>query len=171
MQPVEHKATRRHGDAIPVMFSTRERPGPKAYAGYCKEHGGHTHLDVDPTEFTVEKDGVEWELDREYSISYCQTCLDERYYRTPEWHGSNVDEVVRQVVRDHWDSVRRGFDPTYLAKAGEVSHCPFCGEPLGSTESRTEFPEDDDATHGTCPEHGPLSLRITQERDPQKLEA
>lgn len=173
----EHKA-KRNGLAdsgVPLAISTRDRTGPKPWRGQCPRHGGHITLDVDPTEFGLTHDGIDFTLARDdYALSFCSDCFEDirTSFNNDLHRDADPETIAKHVCRDRWKDVKRGFEASYLAEAGEVTHCPFCGEQLASVAGHGTH--HDDATKATCSEHGPLSLRIAQERDPtdpEELEA
>lgn len=157
-------------------FSIENVTGTLAYARVparrrgtqsCDRHGRMDRLDVDG--FTVEKNGVVWEVDGsapmedsdDVEMHYCSECVDDAL-RTYDRTDASDMELLEEAVADEWtNKFRRGQMDTSLFSVASIEYdamlqyCPYCADHLDQV----------DGTTAVCSVHG--SLQIDVSTDPE----
>lgn len=171
MAPKDFEISNVTGTLAWARVPARKSGSPLTSPQSCDRHGKMDQIDT--AGFTVEKNGVLWEVDPNArfadgdgaEIHYCEACIDESL-RTYERSDAPDMALLKEAVADEWThKFRRGQMNTSLFSVAEVTDdatpefCPLCSGDL----------EVIDETTVECDIHGPMDLSVDpiQEVEPK----
>lgn len=109
---------------------------------HCDKHGRMERLA--PNQITVEKNGVEWEIDgsapmedsNEVELWYCPECVDSEL-RTYDRDADDIALLEEEIAEEWKNNLRRGQMDTGLFSvvsidedAASLLYCPYCSDRL-----------------------------------------